>query len=70
MIKCQVILIVAHGNLIKGILANKLKLPHSKMNLLSYHNCNVSLLRFKGTKLDFVYYFNNGALPKLKSTKP
>lgn len=60
--KSKVILIVAHGNIIKGIVGKKLKLTHSQISKFDYHNCHISLVRFKGTKLDYIYYFNNAEL--------
>ena len=53
------IVIVAHGNVIKGLIGNKLKLKMSQIKKLNYDNCAVTLARFKGTKLDYIYYFNN-----------
>jgi len=58
----KVILIVAHGNIIKGIIGKKLKLTHSQINKFDYHNCHISLVRFKGTKLDYIHYFNSKEL--------
>lgn len=60
--KGKVVLIVAHGNIIKGIIGKKLKLTHSQIDKFNYHNCHISLARFKGTKLDYIYYFNSKEL--------
>ncbi|MEK6875065.1 MAG: phosphoglycerate mutase family protein [Nanoarchaeota archaeon] len=58
----KVILIVAHGNVIKGIIGKKIGLTHSQINRFDYGNCHISLVRFKGTKLDYVHYFNSKEL--------
>jgi broad specificity phosphatase PhoE len=60
--KGKVILIVAHGNVIKGIIGKKMKFNHSQIKKFDYHNCHISLVRFKGTKLDYVHYFNSKEL--------
>jgi len=60
--KGKVILIVAHGNVIKGIIGKKLGLVHSQINKFDYHNCHISLVRFKGTTLDYIHYFNSKEL--------
>ncbi len=58
----KVILIVAHGNIIKGIIGKKMKFTHSQIDKFDYHNCHISLVRFKGTKLDYIHYFNSKEL--------
>ncbi len=58
----KVILIVAHGNVIKGIIGKKIGLSHSQINKFDYHNCHISLVRFKGKKLDYIHYFNSKEL--------
>ncbi len=60
--KEKVILIVAHGNVIKGIIGKKMKFTHSQINKFDYHNCHISLVRFKGIKLDYIHYFNSKEL--------
>lgn len=57
--KEKVIVIVAHGNIIKGIIGNKLGLKMSQIKKFGYDNCAVTLARFKGKKLDYIFYFNN-----------
>jgi len=54
----KVILIVAHGNVIKGILKNKQKLSLKKIKDIDYKNCHITLLRFNKTRLDKVYLVN------------
>lgn len=56
--KGKIILIVAHGNVIKGILRNKQKLPIKNINDMDYKNCNITLLKFNKTKLEKVYLVN------------
>jgi len=55
----KVVVIVAHGNVIKGIIGNKLGLKMSQIKKFGYNNCAVTLARFKEKKLDYIYYFNN-----------
>lgn len=58
----KVILIVAHGNVIKGFIGKKMKFNHSQISKFDYHNCHISLVSFKGTKLDYIHYFNSKEL--------
>ena len=58
----KVILIIAHGNVIKGLIWKKIGLNNSQINKLDYHNCHISFVRFKGTKLDYIHYFNSKEL--------
>jgi len=51
-------LIVAHGNVIKGILKNKQNLSLSKVREINYKNCNVTLLKFNNLKLEKAYCIN------------
>jgi broad specificity phosphatase PhoE len=60
--KGKVVVIVAHGNVIKGLVGNKLKLSRNQIGKFDYHNCHISLVRFKGKKLDYVPYFNSKEL--------
>mgnify|MGYP001561312130 CR=1 FL=1 len=60
--KGKVIVIIAHGNIIKGIVGNKLKMSRNQIGKFDYHNCHISLLRFDGTKLDYIHYFNSKEL--------
>jgi broad specificity phosphatase PhoE len=55
----KVIVIVAHGNVIKGIIGKKLGLSLKNAGLLHHHNCHISLLRFVGKKLDAIPYMNS-----------
>jgi broad specificity phosphatase PhoE len=57
--KGKIILIVAHGNVIKGILRNKQKLSIKEIKEMDYKNCNVTLLKFNKTKLEEVYSVNS-----------
>jgi len=58
----KVIVIVAHGNIIKGIFGKKFGLNFKKIKSLDYGNCNISLFRFDKKKLDYVHYFNSKSL--------
>jgi len=55
----KIILIVAHGNVIKGIIGNKIGLTSKQIRKLDQANCHTTLVRFKGEKLDYLYYFNS-----------
>jgi len=57
--KGKVIVIVAHGGVINGIFGKKFGLKFKKINNLDYGNCHITLLRFKGKKLDYVHCFNS-----------
>ncbi len=59
--KNRVIIIVAHGRVIAGILGKKLGISRTKIIGMFHHeNCAVTLIRFKGTKLDHICYINSG----------
>jgi len=60
--KEKVIVIVAHGNLIRLLFGNKLRLSFRQIKKFDYHNCHITLMRFKGKKLDYVHCFNNKKL--------
>jgi broad specificity phosphatase PhoE len=55
----KIILIVAHGNVIKGILRNKQKLSLREVKEIDYKNCHVTLLEFNKTKLEKVHIINS-----------
>jgi len=55
----KVIVIVAHGNIIRSMLARKLGVPLRKFNLLDQTNCHISKVRFLGRKLDYICYINS-----------
>jgi hypothetical protein len=50
------------SNVNKGLIGKKLGLSNSQIRKLDYHNCHISLVRFKGTKLDYIHYFNSKEL--------
>ncbi len=58
----KVILIVAHGNVIKGIIGKELGLSHKRIALFSHENCGITRMRFKGIKLDHINYINSKEL--------
>ena len=60
--KGKVIVIVAHGNVIKGLIGKKLGLPLKQRGIFDYNNCHISLLRFKNKKLNYIHYINNKEL--------
>lgn len=57
--KGKVIVIVGHGNIIKGILGKKLGLSFRQISKFGHRNCNTTLLSFDGTKLSFIEYINS-----------
>lgn len=58
----KVIVIVAHGNVIKGLFAKKFGLNFKKIKSMDYGNCNISLFRFNKEKLDYVHCYNSKSL--------
>ncbi len=58
----KVIVIVAHGRLIRSLVGWKFGLSLWKSNAFDHHNCHVTLIRFKGNKLDYIHYFNSKGL--------
>ncbi|MBI2630247.1 histidine phosphatase family protein [Candidatus Pacearchaeota archaeon] len=58
----RVIVIVAHGNVIKGLIGKKMHLPFEQLGKFDHGNCYITLARFKGIKLDYLYYFNSKEL--------
>jgi len=55
----KVIVIVAHGNLIKGLILKKLGLSLRQIGFFHHHNCSISSARFSGKKLDHINFFNS-----------
>ncbi len=62
----KVIVVVAHGNVIKGVLRNKAKLPTSKLRKLEYKNCHVTCMKFNGIRLEKTYCINSKMPPLIK----
>lgn len=60
--KGKVIVIVAHGNIIRGLIGKKLGLSRNQIGKFEYHNCHISKIRFKEKKLEFINYFNSKEL--------
>lgn len=58
----KVIVIVAHGRLIRSLVGWKFGISLRKSQAFDHHNCHVTLVRFKGTKLDYIHYFNSKGL--------
>lgn len=60
--KGKVIVIVAHGNVIRALIFGKLGM--SLRNLAKFHNlnCNISVARYVGKKLDHVCSFNSESI--------
>ena len=58
----KVIVIVAHGRLIRSLVGWKHGLSILQSSLFHHQNCHVTLVRFKGTKLDYIHYFNSKGL--------
>jgi broad specificity phosphatase PhoE len=55
----KVIVIVAHGMLNKILLGRKLGLSYKSSSVFDAHNCHISLVRFKGKKLDYIHCINS-----------
>lgn len=60
--KGKVIVIVSHGNVIKGLIGKKLGLPLKQRGIFDYNNCHITLLRFKNKKLNYIHYINSKEL--------
>ncbi len=58
----KVIVLVAHGRLNRMLIGRKLGLSHKKSNVFDAHNCHISLVRFRGKKLDFIHCMNSSDL--------
>lgn len=56
--KGKAIVIVAHGNVIKGILRNKNRLSREEVRNLEYKHCRVTCMKFNGIKLEETYCIN------------
>ncbi len=57
--KGKLIVIVAHGNVIRGLIFRKLGLSYKQLRSFHYHNCGIASVRFSGTKLDHINCFNS-----------
>jgi len=57
--KGKVIVIVAHGNVMKGIIGNKLRVGFKNRGLMQFDTCSVTKMRFNGTRFDYLEYYNN-----------
>jgi broad specificity phosphatase PhoE len=55
----QLIVIVAHGEVIKGLIFGKLGLPFKQISFFHHHNCSISSARFSWKKLDHINYYNS-----------
>jgi broad specificity phosphatase PhoE len=55
----NVIIIVAHGNIMRSLLARKLAVPLRKLHIFDQTNCHISKARFLGKKLDYICYINS-----------
>ena len=58
----KVIVIVAHGNIIKGLIGAKLGLSRNQIGKFDYNNRHASKVRFNKTKIDYINYFNSKEL--------
>jgi probable phosphoglycerate mutase len=57
--KERVVVLVAHGRLNRMLIGRKLGLSHKKSNVFNAHNCHITLVRFKGKKLDYIHCVNS-----------
>ena len=60
--KGKVIIIVAHGRIMRSWIFGKLGLSMYKRQAFEYHNCHISRIRFDGKRLNFIHYFNSKEL--------
>jgi broad specificity phosphatase PhoE len=54
----KTIIIIIHGNVIKGIIGKYVGVPFLTRGSMGYDNCSVSKIRFSGKKFDYLYYYN------------
>lgn len=60
--KGKKIILVTHGNVIKGIIGKKLGLSLKQIKCLRLNSCHVTLAQFNGTKLEYLPYLNSPLL--------
>src|SRR3989338_8571447 len=60
--KGKVIVIVCHGNVIKALVFRKMGLSLKKSGMFHNMNCNISIARYDGKKLDHVCCFNSNTV--------
>ena len=60
--KGKIVIIVGHGNILKGIIGKKLGLSFKQISKFGHRNGNTTLISFKGQKLDFIEYINSKEL--------
>ena len=58
----KVIVIVCHGGIIRALLGWKFCLSFKQRGSMEHHNCHATLVRFKGTTLDYIHYYNSKGL--------
>lgn len=58
------IIIIAHGNVIRGILRQKMGLSFADSGNININHCYSTLLEFNGKKLNHVYYINSKDVEK------
>lgn len=58
----KVIVIVSHGNVIKALIFRKMGLSFKKSGFFHNLNCNISIARYRGKKLDHVCCFNSNTI--------
>jgi broad specificity phosphatase PhoE len=62
--KNKVIIVVCHGNVIKGILGNKLGLSLKKIKCFNTHYGGISLVYFSGKKVDYIQFYDSKKILK------
>jgi len=62
----KVLVIVGHGRLNRTLIGAKLGLSQKISNLFDAHNCHVTLIRFKGKKIDYIHCVNSKGIVPLK----
>ena len=60
--KGKVIVIVCHGNVIKALTFRKMGLSLKRSGMFHNMNCNISIARYNGKKLDHVCCFNSNTV--------
>lgn len=60
--KGKVIVIVAHGNVIKSLIFRKMGLSLKKSGNAHHMHCYISFIRYKGKKLDHICCYNSNTI--------
>lgn len=60
--KSKVFIVICHGNVIKGILGNKLGLDLKKIRCFNTHYGGISLVYFYNKKIDYIQFYDSNKI--------